>query len=62
MKNQAERNPNAPAKEGSQDKRMYREALTPITGATITSEWNVANTEYWLNSYKAITRCNTILS
>ena len=44
------------------DDWMYREALTPITGATITSEWSVANTEYWLNSYKAITRCNTILS
>jgi len=44
------------------DDWMYREALTPVTGGTITSEWSVANTNYWLNSYKAITRCNTILS
>jgi hypothetical protein len=44
------------------DDWMYREALTPVTGATITSEWGLANTTYWLNSYKAITRCNTLLS
>ncbi|GHV20085.1 starch-binding protein [Bacteroidia bacterium] len=44
------------------DDWMYREALTPVTGGTITSEWSVANTKYWLNSYKAIGRCNTILS
>ncbi len=43
------------------DDWMYREALTPVTGATITSEWSLAN-NYWLNSYKAITRCNSILS
>jgi len=44
------------------DDWMYREALTPVTGGSITSEWGVANNTYWLNSYKAITRCNTILS
>jgi hypothetical protein len=44
------------------DDWMYREALTPVTGATITSVWGLANTTYWLNSYKAIGRCNTILS
>jgi hypothetical protein len=44
------------------DDWMYREALTPVTGATVTSEWELANTTYWLNSYKAITRCNTLLS
>ena len=43
------------------DDWMYREALTPITNGKITSEWAVSN-EYWKNAYKAITRCNLILS
>ncbi|MDR1938965.1 MAG: RagB/SusD family nutrient uptake outer membrane protein [Tannerellaceae bacterium] len=43
------------------DDWMYREALTQVTGGTITSEWSIANTNYWLNSYKAIGRCNTLL-
>ncbi len=43
------------------DDWMYREALTPITNGKITSEWSVSN-EYWKNAYKAITRCNLILS
>lgn len=43
------------------DDWMYREALNPVTGGTITGEWSVANNDYWLNSYKAITRCNTLL-
>ena len=44
------------------DDWIYREALSPITGGTITSVWSVANTDYWLNSYKAIARCNALLA
>jgi len=43
------------------DDWMYREALNAVTGGTITGEWKIANVDYWLNSYKAITRCNTLL-
>ncbi|MDR1160734.1 MAG: RagB/SusD family nutrient uptake outer membrane protein [Tannerellaceae bacterium] len=43
------------------DDWMYRESVSPVVNGTINGEWSVANTEYWLNSYKAITRCNTLL-
>ncbi|WP_200978960.1 RagB/SusD family nutrient uptake outer membrane protein [Echinicola sp. 20G] len=38
-----------------------REALTPITNGTINSEWSTSKS-LWTNSYKGITRANTILS
>ncbi len=37
-----------------------REALTPITNATINGEWGTINT-VWSNTYKVIARSNTIL-
>jgi SusD family. len=47
--------------DGWTDDWMYRETMSPITSGTITGEWGIANTNYWLNSYKAITRCNTLI-
>ncbi|MDR2495638.1 MAG: RagB/SusD family nutrient uptake outer membrane protein [Tannerellaceae bacterium] len=44
------------------DDWLYRETMNEITAGTITSEWSVANTNFWLNTYKAVTRCNTILA
>ena len=38
-----------------------RNALTPITNATINGQWSISNT-YWTNSYKAIARSNAILA
>ncbi|WP_215224966.1 RagB/SusD family nutrient uptake outer membrane protein [Echinicola shivajiensis] len=38
-----------------------REALTTITNGTINSEWSTSKS-LWANSYKGITRANTILS
>ena len=43
------------------DDWMYRETMTPVTQGTINGEWSILTTDYWLNSYKAITRCNTLL-
>ena len=43
------------------DDWMYRESMSPITSGTIHGEWGIANTDYWLNTYKAITRCNTLI-
>ena len=43
------------------DDWIDRENLTPVTNGTINGEWSVANNDYWLSSYKAIARCNTIL-
>lgn len=37
-----------------------REALTPITNATINGEWGTVN-NIWSNTYKVIARANTIL-
>lgn len=37
-----------------------REALTPITNATINGEWGTLNT-LWANTYKVIARSNTLL-
>ena len=44
------------------DNWLNRQALTSVTSGSITSEWGVANTIYWFNSYQCITRCNTILA
>ena len=52
---------NAEGPDACTDDWMYRETLNPVVGATITGEWKIANEDYWLNSYKAITRCNTLL-
>lgn len=38
-----------------------RNALTPITDATINGQWGTSNT-YWTNAYKAIARANAILA
>ncbi len=43
------------------DDLIYRDVLTAITGATINGESDFVNT-LWTNSYKAISRANTILS
>ncbi|WP_339717256.1 RagB/SusD family nutrient uptake outer membrane protein [Cyclobacterium amurskyense] len=37
-----------------------REALTPVTNATINGEWGTLNT-VWANTYKVIARSNTLL-
>ncbi|MFC4871773.1 RagB/SusD family nutrient uptake outer membrane protein [Negadavirga shengliensis] len=42
------------------DDYTRREALTPITNATINGEWGTINT-FWGNTYKVIARANTIL-
>lgn len=42
------------------DDWIYRESLTPITSATINGEWGTINS-IWANSYKAITRSNTLI-
>ncbi len=42
------------------DDYTNREALTPITNATINGEWGTVNT-VWANTYKVIARSNTIL-
>jgi starch-binding outer membrane protein, SusD/RagB family len=42
------------------DDYTRREALTPITNATINGQWGVVNS-FWTNNYKAIARANTIL-
>lgn len=42
------------------DDYTNREALTPITNATINGEWGTVNT-VWTNTYKVIARSNTIL-
>ncbi|WP_026953558.1 RagB/SusD family nutrient uptake outer membrane protein [Algoriphagus vanfongensis] len=42
------------------DDYTNREALTPITNATINGEWGTINS-LWANTYKVIARCNTIL-
>lgn len=42
------------------DDYTRREALTPITNATINGEWGTVNT-VWSNTYKVIARSNTIL-
>ncbi len=43
------------------DDWMYRDALTAVTGATMNSETDFVNST-WTNSYKAISRANTILA
>ena len=52
---------NADSPDSFTDDWMYRETMSPVISGTITGEWGIANTNYWLNSYKAITRCNTLL-
>jgi starch-binding outer membrane protein, SusD/RagB family len=42
------------------DDWVKREILSPITNATINSDWDVLST-MWSNKYKCITRANTIL-
>lgn len=42
------------------DDYTRREALTPITNATINGQWGVVN-NVWTNNYKVIARSNTIL-
>lgn len=42
------------------DDYTRREALTPITNATINGQWGVVNS-FWTNNYKVIARANTIL-
>lgn len=42
------------------DDYTNREALTPITNATINGEWGTINS-IWANTYKVIARSNTIL-
>jgi hypothetical protein len=42
------------------DDYTNREALTPVTNATINGEWGTINT-LWANTYKVIARSNTIL-
>lgn len=42
------------------DDYTRRNALTPITSATINGEWDVV-INWWANSYKPISRANTIL-
>src|SRR5690606_20010321 len=42
------------------DDWMYRETLTPITSATINGQWGTI-TSLWSNSYKAISRANTLI-
>lgn len=42
------------------DDYTNREALTPITNATINGEWGTVNS-IWSNTYKVIARSNTIL-
>lgn len=42
------------------DDYTNREALTPVTNATINGEWGTVNT-VWSNTYKVIARSNTIL-
>lgn len=44
------------------DDWIYRETLTQVTNATINGEWDVVYKNYWLNTYKAITRSNTVLA
>ena len=43
------------------DNWMARNALTPITDATINSQWATSET-YYQNAYKAIGRVNTLLA
>lgn len=43
------------------DNWMARNALTPITDATINSEWSTSES-YWQTAYKAIGRVNTLLA
>jgi hypothetical protein len=43
------------------DDLIYRDVLTAVTGATINGETDFVNT-LWTNSYKAISRANTILA
>src|SRR5699024_7333320 len=43
------------------DDWMRREELTPITSATVNSEWGTAEA-LWKNSYKAIARANTVIN
>lgn len=42
------------------DDYTRRQALTPITSATINGEWSTV-VDFWTNSYKTIARANTIL-
>lgn len=43
------------------DDWINREVLTPITSATINGEWGTVNT-LWANTYKAISRANTLIN
>lgn len=43
------------------DDYTRREALTPITNATINGQWGVVNS-VWTNNYKVIARANTVLN
>lgn len=43
------------------DDWINREELTPITSATINGEWGTVNT-LWANTYKAISRANTLIN
>lgn len=43
------------------DDWMYRETLTPVTSATINGQWGTITT-LWSNSYKAISRANTLIT
>lgn len=43
------------------DDWMYRDALTAVTGGTINGETDFVNS-LWTNSYKAVSRANTILA
>ncbi|WP_295119771.1 RagB/SusD family nutrient uptake outer membrane protein [uncultured Chitinophaga sp.] len=42
------------------DDFIYRDAMTPITGATITGETDFVKS-WWVNTYKAIARANTVI-
>lgn len=42
------------------DDFLYRDATTPITGATINGETDFVRT-WWVNAYKAIARANTVI-
>lgn len=43
------------------DNYTRREALTPVTAGTITSDWWMVNT-YWSNTYKAVVRSNLVIN
>lgn len=43
------------------DDLIYRDVITPVTGATINGQTDFVNS-LWTNSYKAISRANTILA